>query len=167
MEFVTIPMRGPFGRGCRARMFAISNISDMLSTRSTPTRRNAASKTALGLGSPTARSSLVSSSVERRVFNRMMGLLRAISRAADKNARESSTHSRLMTMLLVRGSSPKWTMRSGHETSGIMSQATIALKPTPVRKLQSRTALHMALLWLINAMLPGWAMGRPGVRFTS
>ena len=35
---------------------------------------------------------------------------------------------------------------------------TNALKPTFSRKLQSRTAVHSAPLWLMNATLPGRAM---------
>src|SRR6185295_11379749 len=78
----------------------------------------------------------------------MIGLRSATSRAAEMNERASPTDSMYMTMLLVRGSSPRYWIRSPQPTSSIEPTETNALKPTLALKLQSSTAVQSAPLWL-------------------
>src|ERR687897_63354 len=70
-----------------------------------------------------------------------------------------------MMMLVVRGSSPRWSIRSPQPTSSIEPTETKALKPTLARKLQSSTAVQRAPLWLRKPMLPGRAMAPAKVAF--
>src|ERR1022692_4969738 len=68
-----------------------------------------------------------------------------------------------MTMLRVRGSLPREYIRSPQPTSSIEPIEIKALKPTNSRRLQSRTAVQSAPLWLMKPTLPGRAMAEAKV----
>ena len=90
--FVTIVSLRPRGRGCLARTSAMPNMSSMLSTRSTPTRLNAASSTSsLPVSEPVWEAAALAAWAVRPGLMTMMGLASATSRAADRKARASPT----------------------------------------------------------------------------
>ena len=87
---VTIDSFRPPGRGCLARISETSNSSLMESTRSTPARRNAASRTSSEpVSEPVCDAAAFAACAVRPGLITMIGLVMATSRAADRNARAS------------------------------------------------------------------------------
>ena len=87
---VTIERRGPRGRGCFARISETSNSSLMESTRSTPARRNAASRTSSEpVREPVCDAAAFAAWAVRPGLMTMIGLVSATSRADDRKARAS------------------------------------------------------------------------------
>ncbi len=87
---VTIASRGPRGRGCLASTSAMSKICEIEPTRSTPTRRNAASSTSsLPAIEPVCDAAAFAAASVRPALITMIGLDSATSRAADRNDRAS------------------------------------------------------------------------------
>ncbi len=105
---VTIARRRPRGRGCLPSTSAISNSSAMRSTRKTPQRRKAASRTSsLPVSAPVCDAAALAAAAVRPALMTMMGLARATSRAAERNSRGLPIDSMYSRMLRVCGSSPK------------------------------------------------------------
>ena len=156
---VTMARCGPRGRGCLASTSAMSNNSEMFSTRNTPARWNAACNTSsLPVNDPVWDAAALAAAEVRPGLMTMMGFIRATSRAADRKARASPMVSMYMTMLRVLGSSPRWKIKSPQPTSIIEPSEIKALKPTFSFRLQSRTAVQSAPLWLMKPTVPGRAM---------
>ena len=87
---VTMDRRRPLGRGCLARISLTSNSSLIESTRSTPARRKAASRTSSEpVSEPVCEAAAFAASTVRPGLMTMIGLVSATSRAADRNARAS------------------------------------------------------------------------------
>ena len=144
---VTIESRFPFGRGCLARISAISNRSEIVCTRNTPQRRKAAFKTSsLPVKAPVCEAAAFAAASVCPTLRTMMGLSIATSRAADRNAWASPIDSIYKTMLCVWGSSPKYSIRSPQPTSNIEPMETKALNPTFSPKLQSKIEVQSAPL---------------------
>src|SRR5262245_23468931 len=120
----------------------------MLWTRSTPERRNAASSTSsLPLREPVWDAAAFAAAAVRPALITITGLRSDTSRAAERNDRASPIDSMYSTMLVVCGSSARWSIRSPHPTSSIDPADTNALNPTFSRRLQSRIAVKSAPLW--------------------
>ena len=84
---VTIERRGPRGRGCLARMSETWNSSLMESTRRTPARRKAASRTSSEpVREPVCDAAAFAAWAVRPGLMTMIGFDRATSRAADRKA---------------------------------------------------------------------------------
>ena len=87
---VTIERRGPRGLGCLERMSETMNSSLILSTRSTPARRKAASRTSSEpVREPVCEAAAFAASAVRPGLMTMIGFDSATSRAADRKARAS------------------------------------------------------------------------------
>ena len=87
---VTIVRFGPFGRGCLARTSARSKTSEIESTRRTPQRRKAASRTSsLPASVPVCEAAALAAASVRPALITMIGLVSATSRAAERNLRAS------------------------------------------------------------------------------
>ena len=87
---VTMARRGPFGRGCLASTSAMSNSSEMVSTRRTPTRWKAACNTSsLPVSEPVWEAAALAACSVRPGLITMIGLVSETSRAADRNPRAS------------------------------------------------------------------------------
>ena len=79
--------RARAGRGCLARTSAMSKRSEIESTRSTPTRRKAASSTSsLPASEPVCDAAAFAAASVRPALITMIGLVSATSRAAERNA---------------------------------------------------------------------------------
>ena len=87
---VTIDSRLPAGRGCLASTSETMNSSLIESTRRTPARRNAASRTSSEpVNEPVWDAAALAAWAVRPGLITMIGLVSATSRAADRNARAS------------------------------------------------------------------------------
>ncbi len=87
---VRMVRRRPFGRGCLARTSAALNRSAIASTRSTPTRRNAAASTSSEpVSEPVCEAAAFAAWAVRPGLMTMIGFDRATSRAAERKARAS------------------------------------------------------------------------------
>ncbi len=87
---VTTARRRPFGRGCFARISETSNSSLIESTRRTPARRKAASRTSSEpVSDPVWDAAALAACAVRPGLMTMIGFVSATSRAADRNARAS------------------------------------------------------------------------------
>ena len=87
---VTIASFGPPGRGCLASTSAMSKTCEIEFTRSTPTRRNAASSTSsLPAIEPVCDAAAFAAASVRPALITMIGLESATSRAAERNDRAS------------------------------------------------------------------------------
>ena len=98
----------PLGRGCFANNSVILKRSWMVSTRSTPQRRKAASKTSsLPAKVPVCEAVALAASPVRPPLITIIGLLKATSLAAERKERASPIDSIYMAILVVAGSSPR------------------------------------------------------------
>ena len=87
---VTMDSRRPRGRGCLARISETSNSSLIESTRSTPARRKAASRTSSEpVSEPVCEAAAFAAWTVRPGLMTMIGFDSATSRAADRKARAS------------------------------------------------------------------------------
>ncbi len=81
---------GPLGGGCFPSTSAMSNRSEIWLTRSTPLRRKAASNTSSEpVSDPVCEAAALPPAAVRPALITMIGLVRATSRAADRNDRAS------------------------------------------------------------------------------
>ena len=92
--FVRIVRRGPLGRGCLPSTSAIPKSSEISSTRSTPLREKAASSTSSEpVREPVWEAAALPAASVRPALITIIGLVRATSRAAERNERASPTDS--------------------------------------------------------------------------
>jgi len=88
--FVTIDSRRPRGRGCLARISDTSNSSLIESTRRTPARRKAVSRTSSDpVSEPVWEAAAFAACAVRPGLMTMIGLVSATSRADERKARAS------------------------------------------------------------------------------
>ena len=156
---VTMQRRGPLGRGCLAEHFGhIEELGDG-STRSTPLRRNAASRTSsLPVSEPVCEAAALAAWAVRPALITMIGLVSATSRAAptgscaDRRSIPCKPRSNV-----VRGSLPKYVdqIAPAHVQHG--ADGDERAEADHRCSDQSSTAVQSAPLWLMNARLPGRA----------
>ncbi len=83
---VTMQRRLPLGRGCLASTSVMKKISAMELTRSTPTRRKAASRTSSEpVSEPVCEAAALAAAAVRPALMTMIGLVSETSRAAERN----------------------------------------------------------------------------------
>ncbi len=144
----------PVGSGWKARTCATSNISGMVSTRTTPDCRNIASSASAGASMRRTVCPSGTPWVDRPLFTATTGLISATARESRENLRGLPSDSRYSSTTSVAASSRQYCSRSLPDTSARLPADTNVEIPRPRAAPSPRIALPSAPDWANRPIFP-------------